>query len=250
MRTPARRRADALIDLALIGTRTPEPGTSTGRPTVLVTIDWDTLHAQVSAAQATAGAAAGAGAGRLLGGTVSEPISLERIRKIACDADILPAVMNTRSARLNLGRKARSASPEQRLGLVARDGPGCAFPGCDRPYGWTDAHHIQHWADGGRTDLDNLVLTCGTHHDLIHHHGWTVTIGTHGRPIFEPPPDPPPEPPDEPDAHPTTSNHPSRGRTHARAADADALAGAGSKGRLQRAAEPGPRNRSPARHGS
>ena len=127
---------------------------------------------------------------------------MERVRKIACDADILPAVMNTRSARLNLGRKARSASGEQRLGLVARDGPGCAFPGCDRPYGWTDAHHIQHWADGGTTDLDNLVLTCGTHHDLIHHHGWTVSIGTHGRPIFEPPPDPPPDPPDEPDPPP------------------------------------------------
>ena len=51
MRTPARRRADALVDLALIGTRTPEPGTSTGRPTVLVTIDWDTLHGQVTAAR-------------------------------------------------------------------------------------------------------------------------------------------------------------------------------------------------------
>ena len=131
---------------------------------------------------------------------MSEPISLERIRKIACDADILPAVMNTRSARLNLGRKARSASREQRLALVARDGPGCAFPGCDRPYGWTDAHHIQHWADGGTTDLDNLVLTCGTHHDLIHHHGWTVSIGdprpTHLRTTTRP------------TTHPTNPTHP------------------------------------------
>jgi hypothetical protein len=200
MRTAARRRADALVDLAILATRTDEPGTSTGRPTVLVSIDWDTLQGHVQ------------GAGRLLGGTLAEPISIERIRQIACDADILPAVMDSRSARLNLGRKARSASPEQRLALVARDGPGCAFPGCDRPYGWTDAHHIQHWADGGTTDLANLVLTCGTHHDLIHHHNWTVSIGDHGRPIFDQHTDPPDEPPpDPPDLPPHERSDPRRG---------------------------------------
>ena len=53
--------------------------------------------------------------------------------------------------------------------------------------GWADAHHIWHWADGGPTNLNNLDLLCGHHHDLIHHTPWTVTI-TNGRPVFTPPP--------------------------------------------------------------
>ena len=72
-----------------------------------------------------------------------------------------------------------------RRALILRDN-GCAFPGCDRPPGWTDAHHITHWAHGGNTALHNLVLLCAHHHDTVHHHNWTITLH-HGQPQFHPP---------------------------------------------------------------
>jgi hypothetical protein len=86
---------------------------------------------------------------------------------------------------LDVGRATRTIPPAIRRALILRDG-GCAFPGCTRPPRWTDAHHIQHWADGGPTKLTNLVLLCGHHHDTIHHTPWTVRI-THGHPEFHPP---------------------------------------------------------------
>ena len=58
-----------------------------------------------------------------------------------------------------------------RRALVARD-RGYRFPGCDRPEQWCDAHHIVHWANGGATSVDNLVLLCRRHHRLAHHSEW------------------------------------------------------------------------------
>ncbi|MEH1127990.1 HNH endonuclease signature motif containing protein [Micromonospora sp. CPCC 206061] len=68
----------------------------------------------------------------------------------------------------------------------ARDG-GCAFPGCDRPPRWCDAHHITAWTTGGTTALHNGVLLCGYHHRLIHRREWEVRLGADGRPEFTPP---------------------------------------------------------------
>jgi len=70
--------------------------------------------------------------------------------------------------------------------LVLRD-QRCAFPGCTTPAAWCHAHHIVHWADGGSTALDNLVLACPHHHRLLHHSPWEVEIGADGLPIFTPP---------------------------------------------------------------
>ena len=64
---------------------------------------------------------------------------------------------------------------------------GCAFPGCDRPPAWTQAHHIIAWSRGGPTTVDNGVLLCGHHHRLIHQGHWTVTIAHDGQPEFTPP---------------------------------------------------------------
>ncbi len=106
-------------------------------------------------------------------------------RRIACDAKVVPVVMGGASEILDLGRTKRTVSVAQRKALHARD-RGCAFPGCPRPPKWCDAHHVKHWADGGDTDLDNMVLLCRTHHSLIHHSLWSITM-TGGVPVFIPP---------------------------------------------------------------
>ena len=113
-------------------------------------------------------------------------MSVEAARRIACDSVVHPIVMDEHGSPLDLGRSTRTANRKLRRALVARDG-GCAFLGCGRPAAWCDAHHIQHWADGGATDLDNLVLLCRFHHRLIHHSEWEVIMGADRHPWFIPP---------------------------------------------------------------
>ena len=72
-----------------------------------------------------------------------------------------------------------------RCALVARDG-GCAFPGCDRPPGLSEAHHARHWIDGGETSVQNCCLLCPAHHHQVHHQAWDVTVRG-GRVEFRPP---------------------------------------------------------------
>ena len=66
-----------------------------------------------------------------------------------------------------------------------RDG-GCRFPGCTRPTGWTDAHHVVHWRHGGRTDLANLVLLCDHHHHVVHQPDWIVKFDGHELRVLKP----------------------------------------------------------------
>ena len=86
---------------------------------------------------------------------------------------------------LDIGRATRIVPQGLRRALILRD-EGCAFPGCDRPPMWCDAHHIDHWADGGPTSLCNLALLCVHHHDRVHKDGWTIKM-IDGRPWFIPP---------------------------------------------------------------
>jgi HNH endonuclease len=83
-------------------------------------------------------------------------------------------VRQGRSLILDLGRRTPVVSAAQHRALAHRDG-GCGFPGCDRPPEWCDGYHIEHWVDGGRTDLDNLVLLCRRHHVACHEGGWRLT---------------------------------------------------------------------------
>jgi hypothetical protein len=105
---------------------------------------------------------------------------------VGCDAVLIPAILNSVGMVEAMGRSTRAIPRRLRRALVARD-RGCAFPGCDRPAGWCQGHHIVHWAHGGPTDLDNLVLVCAHHHRVIHHGGWAVHIGANGLPVFTPP---------------------------------------------------------------
>jgi hypothetical protein len=94
-----------------------------------------------------------------------EPLSSELVRRLTCDASIVTALDRAGNT-IDLGRKTRTVSPSLRRALYMRD-RGCAFPGCcQRRH--TDAHHIEHWADGGRTDRDNCVTLCRFHHMLVH----------------------------------------------------------------------------------
>ena len=93
------------------------------------------------------------------------PIAATTARRLACDAGIVHLVEGD-AGPLALGRKTRSIPPALRRALRARQ-PRCAFPGCER-HRYLDAHHVHHWANGGRTDLENLVHLCRRHHRLLH----------------------------------------------------------------------------------
>jgi hypothetical protein len=88
-----------------------------------------------------------------------QPVSATQVRRMACDAMLIPAVLGGDGQVLDLGQARRLFTGPVRRALVLRDG-GCAFPGCDRPARWCDGHHITSVLDGGPTDLDNGVLVC------------------------------------------------------------------------------------------
>ncbi len=101
------------------------------------------------------------------------PLGSQAVRQLACDAAVRPVVTNDGQP-VGVGRKSRQV-PEWLKELVHfRDGSRCQHPGC-RNTRWLQIHHIRHWADGGPTDLDNLILLCGAHHRFLHRHNWHVT---------------------------------------------------------------------------
>jgi len=97
----------------------------------------------------------------------------ETLRRLACDTSVTRVTVDAEGTPLDLGRKARVVSPALRRALLARD-RGCRFPGCGN-HRWVDAHHIEHWVDGGATHRDNLVLLCAAHHRLVHEGGFRVS---------------------------------------------------------------------------
>lgn len=107
------------------------------------------------------------------------------LRRWACDADIVPIVLGSKSEPLDVGRLQRTVTDALRRALNLRDG-GCAFPDCTRRPRRCHAHHIRRWRDHGPTEINNLVLLCSYHHQLLHHGYWTVAI-REGRPWFTPP---------------------------------------------------------------
>ncbi len=172
VRSPGERFADAFIEVCRLANACGQlPDNGGDRPQVVVTIGYDRLRDQVGAATFDDGAL----------------LSPAAARRLACDAGIIPAVLGSPSQVLDLGRQARLVTGPLRRALVLRD-RGCTFPGCDRPPRWCDCHHVQHWSDGGPTELSNLALVCGYHHRLIHHSDWHVTINPKdGLPEFTPP---------------------------------------------------------------
>ncbi len=108
------------------------------------------------------------GCGEVVGssatGTVLSP---EVLRRVCCEADLIPHVLGSAGEELDLGRVVRLFTRAQRRRLWRRD-RGCTYPGCGAPAAWTRAHHVVHWADGGATDADNAALLCQRHHTFVH----------------------------------------------------------------------------------
>ena len=109
-------------------------------------------------------------------------VSAAEARRLACAAGVIPAVLDGKSRVLDLGRRKRLASPAQRLAKIVEQQGSCGIEHCDRPASWADAHHWKkRWVDGGRTDLDDLVLICPRHHTLAHLPGRTVRPSGNGK---------------------------------------------------------------------
>lgn len=170
-RTLTQMNADALTDLArhALGCADAPPALRT--VTVIARVDADDL-------------ATGDGHATIDG--IQQPISVLTARELALSAGITPLLLGTDCAALDLGRAARTFTREQKLALVERDG-GCAWPGCDRPPAYSEAHHIAWWKrDDGMTDLDNGIMLCSHHHHRVHRDGWHIHTRD-GRTWFTPP---------------------------------------------------------------
>ena len=107
--------------------------------------------------------------------TTGQVMSIGHVRRLACTAGILPAVMGGPSEVLDVGRKRRFYTHAQRAALAIRD-LGCRAQGCDLPAGMCEAHHLDPWGLGGRTDLGRGILLCSYHHHLIHDQGYRFTL--------------------------------------------------------------------------
>ena len=181
--TVGQRRADALGLLAESALAADlDGGTAGDRYQVVVHVDEEGLADQGDAGQAA-----------LEDGV---HISAGTSRRIACDASTV-VMRHGRGGRvLDVGRKTRTIPPAIRRALSARD-RRCRFPGCGSRH--CDAHHVRHWADGGATRLDNLLLVCRFHHRVVHEDGFTVELRDDGdasffwpdgRPVRDAPPAP------------------------------------------------------------
>ncbi len=152
-RSPAQRRADALVDLCRDRLDQGDlPQQRLERPHVVVHLALEALEGR---------------AGRRCELDQTGVITPSQARMLACDARITRVITGPGSQPLDVGRTTRVIPAGIRLALMVRDG-GCAVDGCRAPRRWCDAHHVIHWADGGPTSLDNLVLLCRRHHTMIH----------------------------------------------------------------------------------
>jgi hypothetical protein len=164
---------DALVTTAHHALTTDLPPTTHGaRPRLAITISHHDLLAGLGHAVTDDGLELPAGV----------------VRRLACDADIIPIVLGSKSEILDVGRTSRFVTPPIWQALVVRD-RHCTFPTCRRPPIMCHAHHITHWLDHGPTELDNLALLCGHHHRTIHNTPWEIRLNPDDRrPEFTPSP--------------------------------------------------------------
>ena len=143
-------------------------GSVTSHPKVVVTVGLETL-------QGVPGPFEGSSVGvRCLPGTgrtqAGELLAGSVLRRLACDAGVIPAVLGSHGGVIDLGQEERLFVGRARTAVVQRD-RCCTFPGCDRPPDWCEVHHLVPWWAGGPTDVDNGALLCTRHHTIVHRDG-------------------------------------------------------------------------------
>ncbi|OYO25178.1 HNH endonuclease [Enemella dayhoffiae] len=180
--TRPQMRADALMILVRRAAKVGDaPRNGGDRPRISVLVSLETLRTGLGTAQVSCG----------------EQLSATELRRLACDADILPIVMNGKGVPMEVGTPHRLVTPEIRAALVARD-KGCVFPGCTHPPEDSEAHHIQPWWAYGPTKLWNLVLLCPHHHRQVepardrpwnadNPERWAIRLDEDGLPFVIPP---------------------------------------------------------------
>ena len=152
------RRALALLELLSTSSSADRAGGA--RAEIMVHIDLETLVGVSS------------GTARVIGGS---ELPVATVRRLACDADIIPIVLNGSGVALDVGRSKRLATVHQRRALAARY-ETCAIPGCGVLFHRCEPHHLRPWEDGGGTDLSNLLPLCVKHHRAVHEGGWTLDV--------------------------------------------------------------------------
>jgi hypothetical protein len=153
LRSPAQRRADAMVDICAfyLNHDTTRVTTSGERPHVSVTVDYEILSGKLEQLPEIDGT----------------PVTPETMRRITCDAGIIPMILGSQGEPLDVGRRTRTIPTAIRRALEQMYN-GCTWAGCNAPLSWCDAHHIIHWADGGETSLPNLTILCRKHHTATH----------------------------------------------------------------------------------
>jgi hypothetical protein len=156
LRSSDQRRGEALVQLVRRAVVAEEPSARGMKSQLFVTVDLETLRSGLT------------GAGETFGGSeAGELLAPETVRRLACDAAIIPTVLGSDGEVVDLGHQVRLFTAAQTRRLWLRD-RHCTYPGCDMPGQWCDAHHLVHWANGGKTDLSNAALLCERHHTVVH----------------------------------------------------------------------------------
>ena len=168
-----RRQGDALVELSLHSLDAGlVPQHASQRPHLQVTTTLETLQGLPGSPAADM--------------EFSTPISSTTVQRLGCDGNIARVVFGPGSVVVDVGRAVRVVSGAARRALNVRD-QHCQWPGCERTASWSAAHHLVHWAQGGATDLSNLVLLCHRHHWMAHEGGWKLARADDGRLLAIPP---------------------------------------------------------------
>jgi hypothetical protein len=161
------RQAQALI--ALVNGASETASGVPSRAEIVVHVDLETLQH-------------GLHAGGTCRTALGADLPVETVRRLACEAEILPVVLDGRSVPIDVGRSKRLATVHQRRALEAIH-PTCAIPDCEVIFEHCNVHHIEYWENGGATDLNNMVPLCSRHHHAAHEGGWKLKIDPETREI-------------------------------------------------------------------
>ena len=164
-------RPDGLTGIAIGGSSCDRPA----RAEIVVHIDYELLSGHVSELGLS-----DARTCRTLNGS---ELTVETIRRLACEAEIIPLVLDGKSVPLDVGKSKRLATAYQRRALAAVH-ETCAIDGCSVKFSHCEPHHIDYWENGGATDLNNLVPLCSRHHHAAHEGGWKLKLNPETRELL------------------------------------------------------------------